>query len=62
MFSIVNKLPNELDIVVGEKTMQQMGVYLRASTGALVAHQDYGKGSLYPFALRIWMIIDPGPL
>ena len=52
-FFIVDELPDELDIVVGEKSMNQMGVYLRASTGALVAHRNYGKGSLYPFALRI---------
>ena len=44
-FWVIDTLPNELDMLIGEEYLQEMGIYLRAPQGVLVAHRDWGKGS-----------------
>ena len=44
-FWVIDTLPSELDMLIGEEYLQEMGIYLRAPQGVLVAHRDWGKGS-----------------
>ena len=45
-FCVVDKLPNELRVVIGEDTLSQIGVHLHCQNGALVTFSKDGKGVL----------------
>ena len=44
-FWVIENLPSELDMLIGDEFLQDMGIRLRGPRDVLVVHRDWGKGS-----------------